>query len=520
MKSFLLTLLPMSLVAVFVIFGGERLARQKNEERTPINQKRFSDFSLQFREETERLQKLYIEHLNELAYLAYQEKGFGIKDSMKNISGVHSLLILDRLQRGNDISLESSTEAPKLIIEGQFIKPPANAITIPKSVLKAPQNSDGNYNGYWSSTIRNGFRLYLTRPVDNVSVAMLIDLKSTQLAEQKHLSQWAKKHLISIQGNSELLAIKRKEHIIVSTGGIPESLPSSFIPIRNNIGQWDIQAWDRISITQEYNPAILSATVLLSLALLTSGFFLYSHQQRALKLAENRVSFVNRVSHELGTPLTNICLNLDLAEEDIECSPQEAQRRLGLVKEEVGRLGRLVSNVLTFAKFKEQRLKTDPHLCDPKEIIDQALRTYKPALLRRGFDIEINIHDIPHCHIDADALSQITGNLISNVEKYAVSGKWISLNCTHQNDILVLEITDKGPGIPKNKRDDIFRPFIRSRHDTNEGSSGSGLGLTISKDLAENMGGNLIIVSLKKGSQFKLTIPCPSNSKPLKKENS
>ncbi|RYD43957.1 MAG: HAMP domain-containing histidine kinase, partial [Verrucomicrobiaceae bacterium] len=211
-----------------------------------------------------------------------------------------------------------------------------------------------------------------------------------------------------------------------------------------------------------------------------------------------------------GTPLTNLSLNLDLATDALTTRPAEARKRLALVSEEIERLSRLVANVLTFSRRERDVLELKPVRCLPDEVILRTLDAFRPALERRGILIESGLSAPGAIMLDPDALSQITGNLLSNVEKYAASGKWLSIITRIDGEILTMEVRDKGAGIPREARERIFAPFERVRHATNEGASGTGLGLAIGRDLARRMGGNLVLLEGENGSTFRLTLPVTS----------
>jgi signal transduction histidine kinase len=235
--------------------------------------------------------------------------------------------------------------------------------------------------------------------------------------------------------------------------------------------------------------------------------FLFVQQRRALRLAEERVSFVNRVSHELGTPLTNILLNLDLAKSALSGRPADARRRLALVNEEVERLGRLVSNVLTFSRRERNRLELREEPAVPDEVVAGVLAQFQPSLDRRGVEVEWRGGATASVRVDRDALAQVVGNLISNVEKYAAGGGWMGLESQLGEGNLVVTVSDRGPGIPADQRERIFEAFARVHGGVNEGSSGTGLGLSIARDLARRMGGGLILVPSATGAVFQLTVP-------------
>jgi signal transduction histidine kinase len=104
-------------------------------------------------------------------------------------------------------------------------------------------------------------------------------------------------------------------------------------------------------------------------------------------------------------------------------------------------------------------------------------------------------------------LSQIVWNLISNVEKYASSGEWLSVSVSQVDGSLRVRVCDRGEGIPRERRAKVFKPFERVSDSTKEGVSGTGLGLSISRELAESMGGSLSLLDDPEMTIFELIIP-------------
>jgi signal transduction histidine kinase len=251
----------------------------------------------------------------------------------------------------------------------------------------------------------------------------------------------------------------------------------------------------------------LAVASALAVAFVISGILLYQQQRRSLKLARQRVSFVNQVSHELGSPLTNVTLNLDLAEEALGDRSPEAKHRLGLISQEVGRLNRLVANVLTFSQCDRGVLEIHKEPCFPDDVIAVILDSYRPALTRRGVEVEYVAGANARVDTDPDALSQIIANLVSNVEKYASAGQWLRVTTSLRNGQLIVSVMDHGPGIPQEARNRIFESFERVVTRVNEGSSGAGLGLSIASQLAIKLGGNLKLLDCDEGCHFELTIP-------------
>ncbi|MEH6454952.1 MAG: ATP-binding protein, partial [Cocleimonas sp.] len=112
---------------------------------------------------------------------------------------------------------------------------------------------------------------------------------------------------------------------------------------------------------------------------------------------------------------------------------------------------------------------------------------------------------------DPDILEQILNNLLSNVEKYASSGKRLDINSEIKNNQFVVRIRDYGSGISRAERKHIFKPFYRIDDKITEGVSGTGIGLTIARQQAEYLGGSLEYIDVSEGACFELKLPIEGN---------
>jgi signal transduction histidine kinase len=113
---------------------------------------------------------------------------------------------------------------------------------------------------------------------------------------------------------------------------------------------------------------------------------------------------------------------------------------------------------------------------------------------------------------DADALGQILGNLFSNVEKYAGAGGVLSVTSRQAGETTTIVIADNGPGIPESQQENVFAPFTRLRNELTEGVTGTGIGLSIARDLARLHGGDLRLLPGSPGAAFELTMKTPAAS--------
>lgn len=235
------------------------------------------------------------------------------------------------------------------------------------------------------------------------------------------------------------------------------------------------------------------------------AFVLIRDFTRDVREAGRQVSFVNQVSHELKTPLTNICLYAELLDRDMDGLPeqgtQQPRKRLNVILSEGRRLSRLIGNVLTFARQKRQALQPAMSPCVPDDIIRQVLEHFHPALAALDVRVETQLTAAETRKLDSDFLEQILGNLVGNVEKYAADSELLIVRSVIEDDTLVVDVIDDGPGIPVQDRDRVFEPFVRLSQDLSS-AAGTGIGLSISRELARLHGGEIRLLKRRSGCHF------------------
>lgn len=290
-----------------------------------------------------------------------------------------------------------------------------------------------------------------------------------------------------------------------------EASPDASLPLFPPLGMWHLNHYAPGSIAGKLSTntvlSLVSGIIAAAVALLALAVYFYRENSREMRTAAERVTFVNQVSHELKTPLTNIRMYAELAEAKIpEAEDNGARRCLDIVVNESQRLSRLIGNVLTFAKPKAQQPNPTPNV--PDELISETLDHFRPALTAQQIEIDFRPGAGGSVRIDADVLEQILGNLLGNVEKYAASGRHLEITSAQQDGQVTITVTDHGPGIPKSQREKVFKAFKRLSNKLSDGVSGTGIGLTIARDLARRHGGDLVLSETKnsKGCHFILTL--------------
>ncbi|MEZ6132987.1 MAG: HAMP domain-containing sensor histidine kinase [Planctomycetaceae bacterium] len=244
-------------------------------------------------------------------------------------------------------------------------------------------------------------------------------------------------------------------------------------------------------------------------AFLVIAFFFVREYSRDMHEASQQVSFVNQVSHELKTPLTNIRMYAELLERDlnhVEAGIAEKPReRLGVILSEGQRLSRLIGNVLTFARQKRKTLQPQRQEEIPAQLIQRIVDRFRPALAEQEIDVQLHSTANDVLMIDADFLEQILGNLISNVEKYAANGRLLKIQSQIENGVLTVDVHDAGNGIAATDRIRVFQPFARVSNDLSY-AAGTGIGLPIARELARLHGGDVVLMDGNQGCWFRATL--------------
>lgn len=285
-------------------------------------------------------------------------------------------------------------------------------------------------------------------------------------------------------------------------------------PLSHPLSSWHLAYFAPASSAGEGQLRLLTVAIFAAVALVLAAlaFYLYREHSREMRLAQQRVNFVNQVSHELKTPLTNIRMYAELLEDQLLDEEPKTQRYLTIIVNESQRLSRLISNVLNFAGLQKDRLQIHWRPGCVDEVIETALTTFRPILQSKNMMIDWRADAGADVQLDPDILEQILNNLLSNVEKYAATGERLEISSWQQAEFSYIRIQDYGPGIARRERERIFRPFYRISSKLNDGIAGTGIGLTITRELARLHGGELELVASDQGACFQVSLYTPHSS--------
>ncbi len=236
-------------------------------------------------------------------------------------------------------------------------------------------------------------------------------------------------------------------------------------------------------------------------------------RQRALVLAEHssqaKSRFLATVSHEMRTPLNGILGMAQLLQREVEDAAQRS--RIGIVAQSARHLQTIIGDLLDLARIESGRLSLDEQRANLRDLVGEVAALQAAVAEDKGLRFGVRFGDSLPAWIRADAprVKQVLHNLLGNAVKFTTRGE-VGLEVDLDGAQLTFVVRDTGPGIAAERIEQIFLAFEQAQpSDQREPQSGTGLGLTISRELARAMGGDVVGESvLGQGATFRLTMPC------------
>jgi signal transduction histidine kinase len=305
-----------------------------------------------------------------------------------------------------------------------------------------------------------------------------------------------------------------------SRSDVPSSVPSQ---TWQEEGRWQVLVRHPAGSLQIAFDRRRRRNMLLSLGILgllgTTAVLLVVSTQRAQKFAKQQVEFVSSVSHELRTPLSVIRMAARNLERGTIRDAEGVKRYATLIGNEELRLTEMVERVLAFGQTQSNEKAYSRQTVSLREVIDAALADCRPLIEEREARVEANLSsDELFTSGDPDALRQAVQNLVANAVKHAGLQPHVTIEATATTSTkrseIAITVKDRGPGIAKKDLAHIFEPFYRGSRAVKDQTRGSGLGLTLVKEIVEAHGGKVTVKSNDRGTAFTLHLPAtaPGNT--------
>lgn len=338
---------------------------------------------------------------------------------------------------------------------------------------------------------------------------------------------WA---LRGTQGFQAWVLLMNSDGKIQITSGPPEEYPLSL-----QIPNFD-REWAARTVWQEGNQTLLAAPIFHggNLAGLIAvqknqpfteqeSLFLSRLAARAANAIENarlydavqhanqeKNRFISVISHELRIPMTSIRGYTDLLRQQVVGPINEQQRSfLDTIRNNVDRMAALVSDLSDISRIESGRLKLEPRWLTLAQLVEETTMSLRPKLDEKGHQLYTEIApDLPEIFADPTRVSQVLTNLLTNAIKYTPGGGSIWVRARQQEGFIYVEVQDSGIGIAPEDQKRLFEQFFRSEDQAVREEQGWGLGLNVTKQLVELMGGNIGFSSQPGyGSTFWFTLP-------------
>lgn len=264
--------------------------------------------------------------------------------------------------------------------------------------------------------------------------------------------------------------------------------------------------WERTSTN-------LFLLILLDVVLIGAVVLVFRSVSKEVRLAQNKSDFVSNVSHEIRTPLALISMFSETLEMGRITSEEKKMEYYRIIRKETQRLTGIVNRILNFSQTEANKKAFHPEVLIANREIKDILATYEFHLSNKGFAYEFIEDSDIRVRADKEAFVESVINLIDNAMKYSAGTKRIEISLTAKAGYCLVRVKDEGVGISPSDMKHIFEKFYRVSSGNLAKTGGTGLGLSLVKQLMEAQQGHITVTSeVGRGSTFTLHFPLASES--------
>jgi two-component system phosphate regulon sensor histidine kinase PhoR len=261
-------------------------------------------------------------------------------------------------------------------------------------------------------------------------------------------------------------------------------------------------------IAEERTTINLALLISLNVILIIAVVLVFRNVKKEVQLAQNKADFVSNVSHEIRTPLALISMFAETLEMGRVPTEEKKKEYYTIISKETLRLSGIVNKILNFSQTEANKKVLRPERLDLNNSLNEILNTYDFHLTSKGFTHSVNQRPDLKIRADKEAFTESIINLIDNAIKYSGDTKRLEIITGKENEYGFITIKDFGIGISKTDQKHIFDKFYRVSTGDLAKSRGTGLGLSLVKQLMEAQKGKIVVSSeTGKGSAFTLFFP-------------
>ncbi len=245
-----------------------------------------------------------------------------------------------------------------------------------------------------------------------------------------------------------------------------------------------------------------------AIVLFFGTFLVFRGIRRQIQVTRAKSDFVSAVSHELRTPIANIRMFGEMLQMGVPDTDQDRSEAYTAITSETERLSRLIEGVLNYSRIQQGKKVFKVEEVQLVNLVQEVVERAKHGMVD-GFEFNIQIRGNERpVFVDPDALSQALENLLTNAAKYSPNHRSATVELSFGTKRTEIHVVDRGIGLSRKDRKRIFDRFHRVEDELTRKTSGTGLGLTLARDLVSGFGGKIIVKSkLGEGSRFTIVLP-------------
>jgi signal transduction histidine kinase len=367
--------------------------------------------------------------------------------------------------------------------------------------------SDSHYN--LRNNIGDTYFIFLDRNESNNKWGFIYD---QEVLLQKALKP--RLNALSSEFNFEWSLVNERGEVLYETESLEEKLNEINIPLPNSMPTWELMISPKENLGFAAfvfrNEGVFFYIFLLILVILAIGlYFTLFIVNNELRVSQLKSNFISTVSHEFKSPLTGIRQMAEMLNDGRVPSDERKKKYYSAILQEGNRLSLMINNMLDFSKMEADQKSfhfEKGNLADVTEEMVSLLRNYWSG---KGIEINFKLSEmVPDNWFDKESVKQVIQNLIDNACKYSGNSKVVNVEVSTEEEDIILSVKDFGIGIKEEDKKELFNRFFRSNDIQTQQVKGSGIGLTVVKQIVEKHGGDIHVFSeYGKGSVFKIRFP-------------
>ncbi len=225
-----------------------------------------------------------------------------------------------------------------------------------------------------------------------------------------------------------------------------------------------------------------------------------------MKAENERKGLIANVSHDLRTPMTTISGFVD-AMLDGTIKPENQDKYLKIISDEVKRLSRLANDMVELSRFQSDSFEFTPTSFDLTEVVRRIVISFEQKIVAKNIEIDMDIPDVLNIFADRDSIFRVVYNLTDNAVKFTNQNGRMAFKIVQNGSNAVMSIENSGTPIPPDEAKNVFERFYKLDKSRSENKHGAGLGLYIAKTIVGRHGGDIYATSLPDGTKFTFTLP-------------